>query len=696
MKKKLLAVLICMSMAVTMLAGCGGKTEGETTPTPNPTATSKPTATPKPTEAPTPTPVAAETLPDAFAHLTFDGENEGYSAVTQVSELGNLTGATYGLAPADVTYAYANGPVGNALYIDGTYGLDLNLKPTNTDTYTVSFWMNADRLATYGASLQMGYNMGMAADVGNNVTWFNVTQAEWGESSAKIFPIVWSRNEASDAADGTDCWPWMYSFDNAIHGKREWVMVTIVCTGEKQDSSLGSTTAGAQFYVNGVLTYDSQDNYLNSSYFEYTWDASLAPNIMKPGDSEFESYFGINYWDTVFKGYVDDLYVFDTALTPGQVTSLYQLGDPTVESKVDASISGPEEAEPVAQTVTTFADNAIATVGVPTCDNGFWTSFTDGYELADGATVTLHFNNYGSGLNNWSNYVLALANTKTTADLAPSADNYAGYAEYGVYRADAFGWAYSTDPVYEFSWDWANFLDIMKDADVTMKLTRNGGIVSVDAKVVDANFEEYTYKITATTTAAAADPMYVFLTGEASYIELLSVQTVVVNPDAIATMGSVALDNGFWTSFTDGYELADGKTMTMHFKNYGAGANNWENYVVAFANTKTTADLAPSADNYPGYAEYGVFRADSYGWGFVNAAYEQSWEWDNFTKIFLNADVTLKFTRTAGNVVVDGVIIGSDGLEYTYKVTAETTAGTDPMYVFLTGEKCYVEMLSVE
>lgn len=520
MRKKLLAVLLCMSMAVTMLAGCGQKSGDETTPTPSPEAT----ATTAPTEAPTPTPVAAEALPEAFAHLTFDGEQEGYEAVTQVADVGTNDGATYGLAPAaDATFAYANGPVGNALYIDGTYGLDLNLKATNTDTYTISFWMNADRLATYGPTLQMGHSMGKAADVGNNVTWLNVTQAEWGDASAKIFPIVWSRNEASDAPDTTDCWPWMYSFDNAIHGKREWVMVTIVCSGEPQEAATGVKTVGAQYYVNGVLTYDSQDNYTNSSYFEYTWDASLAPNIMKPGDAEFESLFGINYWDTIYKGFIDDLYVFDTALTPGQVASLYQLGDATVESKVDTSISGPEEAEPVAQTVTTFAENAIATVGTPTCDNGFWTSFSDGYEIADGATVTLHFNNYGSGLNNWSNYVMALANTKTTADLAPSADNYPGYAEYGVFRADSYGWGF-VNAAFEQSWDWADFTTIMLKADVTLKFTRNGGNVVVDGVIVAADGKEYTYKVTAETTATAADPMYVFLTGEKCYVEILSVE----------------------------------------------------------------------------------------------------------------------------------------------------------------------------
>ena len=161
----------------------------------------------------------------------------------------------------------------------------------------------------------MGYNMGKASDAGNDVTWFNVTQSEWGDNSAKIFPIVWSRNEASDAPDGTDCWPWMYSFDSAIHGKREWAMVTIVCSGETQTGSAGQTTVGAQYYVNGVLTYDSQDNYNNSSYFEYTWDATLAPNIMQPAGYDLKLTLyqttGIQYLRLCRTTYM----YFDSALT---------------------------------------------------------------------------------------------------------------------------------------------------------------------------------------------------------------------------------------------------------------------------------------------------------------------------------------------------------------------------------------------
>ena len=517
MKKKVLAALLSASMIMS-LAACGGSdtTDGgasSATPTDAPKATeapADPTEAPKATEAPTEAPVATEepapagptladpeALPETpFAHITFDSANkdaEGYFPVTQVEKAADSAndGATFDIAPADAVVGFANGPVGECAYIDGKFGLDLNLEPTNTDAYTVSFWMNADRLATFGATLQMGYNMGKAADVGNNVTWFNVTQSEWGANSAKIFPIVWSRNEASDAADGTDCWPWMYGWDDSIHGKREWVHVTIVASGEEQAGPGGATTCGAQYYINGAKVYDSQDNYLNGTYFEYTWDATLAPNIMEPGDSEFESLFGINYWDTIFKGFVDDLYVYDTALTAGQVASLYALGDPTVESVAPEGAPVEVAPEPVNVVPTGTA------VGATDCTTGFWGAHSETWAVAEGETVSKTFINWhGNEAANWNNFAVVLQNV---AD-AHGADANADYAEYAVVRADNYGWAGALNTganlaelgwVLESNWSWDTFVADLQGATVTVSVTNNGATADVVCDVVAASGATY-------------------------------------------------------------------------------------------------------------------------------------------------------------------------------------------------------------
>ncbi len=537
MKKKLLASVLSVTMLAALMTGCGNKAE-DTTSTPETKVEEskeevkveetkaevkeevKVEETKVEEEAPA-GPVVAdpEALPETpFAHLTFDGADEGYALVTQVEKAADSTndGATYDIAPAEGAFQYATGPVGNCIFLDGKAGLDLNLAPTNTDAYTVSYWMNADRLATFGATLQMGYNMGKAADVGNNVTWFNVTQSEWGANSAKIFPIVWSRNEASDAADGTDCWPWMYGWDDSIHGKREWVHVTIVCSGEEQASPLGSTTAGAQYYINGAKVYDSQDNYTNGTYFEYTWDATLAPNIMEPGDSEFESLFGINYWDTIFKGYVDDLYVYDTALTAGQVASLYAMGDPTVEPVLaDGTVVEQEvEVEPVAADHSDVVTTGTV-VGATDCTQGWWSAFSDITAVPAGETATVNFKNYSSQLNNWNNFVVILQNVAEGHGAADNAD----YKEYAVVRADNWGWGAGYDGIATATcdWNWDTIKSDLDRADVSLAVTNNGTTADVVATVTTTAGTVYTQSYTG---IAVDGDLYFCLTVDGSFIDI--------------------------------------------------------------------------------------------------------------------------------------------------------------------------------
>ena len=427
--------------------------------------------------------VAAAELPDPVTHYTFDGEDEGYTAITNADKNPddpNLDGANKAIVPAeDVTFRYGEGPVGKAIFLDGSYGLDLGLTPTNTDTWTISFWVNASRLSDYGPTLQIGYNIGRNDQVAN-VTWMNVTQTNW---TPKYFPTIWSRNVASG------CWPWMapFSDEGAMIGKREWALFTIVCSGEEQVSPIAGTTAGAQLYVNGELRYDSQDNFENGTYFAYTWDATLAPNIMKPDEGvPFESYFGVNYWDTIFKGYVDDLYVFDTALTAEQVAELYAMGNPAIESPQN----GPEEAaavevpaveEPVAAPVEVVITGTA--VGATTLDTPFWGAHSEIWEVPEGQIAGVLFTNYNPGeeASNWNNFNVVLQNTPT----GHSATDAEGYAEYAVVRSDNFGWGAGYDGNENLKlfndYDWENFCANLNGATVMVLVRNNGATADVVA-----------------------------------------------------------------------------------------------------------------------------------------------------------------------------------------------------------------------
>ena len=513
MKKKVLALLLCAVMTAS-LAACGDNDEQ-----PSDQGNNQENQQQQENDQQQQEEVTPEALPQAFAHITFDeGANEGYKVVVNVDDGSVETpdGGAKAIVESSDVLGYADGPVGQAIYLDGKHGLDLNLEPTNTDTWTVSYWMNADRLGDAGPTLQMGYNIGRAADAGNNVTWMNVTQWGWGADGAAIFPLVWSRNEASDAQDGTDCWPWMSAFDDTVHGKKEWIMITVVASGEQQTGPAGATTCGAQLYLNGQLVYDSADNYENHTYWEeWTWDATLAPNIMKPGSSEFESWFGINYWDIIYRGFVDDLYVFDTALTAGQVASLYALGDPNVNSVAPETVEAePEPEEPVA---VDHSDVLITgtLVGAKDYSTAWWTAFSDITAVPSGESVTVNFVNWSNELENWFNFLVVLQNV----DGAHSADDNADYKEYAVVRADNFGWGagYEGIATATCDWVWETMKSDIDGASVELTVTNNGDTADVVAVVTTLDGTVYNQSYTG---IAVDGDLYFCLTVDGSFIDL--------------------------------------------------------------------------------------------------------------------------------------------------------------------------------
>jgi len=258
----------------------------------------------------------------------------------------------------------------------------------------------------------------------------------------------------------------------------------------------------------------------------------LSPEILT-GDG-IEGHIGINYWDTTFKGFIDELYIYDEALTDGQVKTLFEQGNPPATPVAPESVEAEPEPEPLAAAPVNA--DAIDVLGTPERELGFWADTTAGYELADGGELNIKLNNYSNGEANYKNFVMAFTNTAVTTDLVASGDNYEGYMEYAVVRADAYGWprvedgadaATAPELSFETSWtDWAEWLKLMTNAGVTVNMTRTG-----DAITANFTFEELATGATMTETAnikiKMADttaPVYVHFTGEGAYIEILSVE----------------------------------------------------------------------------------------------------------------------------------------------------------------------------
>lgn len=522
--KKILAALLALAM-VFSLAACGGGETGESKDpgTSNPGTTNTDAGT---VESPGPAgPSDAEPI-DVEPLYYWGFENaDGLTAVYQAAPAENpdLTGANFALMPSahEIMIAEGKGVSGNALYLDGKYGVKLDgMGAVSDDTYTISFWYAASRFSLFGPMVAMGRNVGMN-DTENTVTWISFTKADdWSVDASDATPVVWNRNSTEGV------WPWIGANDG-VHGRKEWCHVVLVVDGSTYKDDLGLPHVGAQVYVDGVLMMEA-----TTANTADTW-MGVAPEILT-GDGIYgvEGLVGINYWDKIYKGYIDELYVYDEALTAGQVTTLYQMGNPSGEYE-DLTYEGPvdevpEEPEPEPLPEITPDASAIDTIGAITRDNGFWTDTSDGFEIKDGGSVTMKFNNYSDGASVWNNPVFAYSNTAVTTDKIAGAGDFPGYAEYGVTRVDGIdgaAWGAGT-ATFEKSWpDDATFMEVMKDAEVTAVFSRAVNVITVDVTIVGADGTTFTETIVFTANEMAADaPCYVHITNEHCYIELLSVE----------------------------------------------------------------------------------------------------------------------------------------------------------------------------
>lgn len=112
------------------------------------------------------------------------------------------------------------------------------------------------------------------------------------------------------------------------------------------------------------------------------------------------------------------------------------------------------------------------------------------YTIEKGQILHLEFENYGSKVNSWNNWVLFVSNNKEIG-----AD---GYSEYFVLRADNYGWGtnYTTNRLSSF-YNWGTFKDDLYGATIHMTIEYTAlGSILVKTKVNDGTYwENYTHPV---------------------------------------------------------------------------------------------------------------------------------------------------------------------------------------------------------
>lgn len=211
---------------------------------------------------------------------------------------------------------YKKGKKGKALYLkrNASFGAQLKGIKLGSSSWTVSFWVKPDSsISDFTAIFFTGNNI-----VNTKTTkWLSITAASWikDDNGNHNCPVVWSHN----AANGQ--FPWFAAYDtkdkkgtwiaDEAVKKGVWTYVTVAVNAKK---TCEYGTKGKDGYVK---SYDAW-TYVNGKQYGH---GTVAKGTMT---NKNQFFLGINAWDVPFKGYIDELQLWNKALTAKQAKALYK------------------------------------------------------------------------------------------------------------------------------------------------------------------------------------------------------------------------------------------------------------------------------------------------------------------------------------------------------------------------------------
>ena len=663
MKRKLLSAILSAAMVVTMLVGCGGEeTPSSSTPASDPVVTEAPAADPTaaPAADPTAAPagdVTAEAIPDPVYYFSFDD-------ATGLSARMNTSGSTMDerVYPVDNQFQFTNGVKGNCLWLDGNFGAQVDgIEPLNKETYTISFWSWASRLSNYSTTLQFGNGMA----TGTTEHWLSFTTLD----AATAYPCIWSRWQPETG----NVQPFPYYDDDGVYGRKKWAHFCLVVDETKTVENSGAVILQAQLYIDGVPS----ENEIQVVPGVFTGDKAT---------TDWRFLIGVNPWDKIFKGAMDELYVFDQALTAGQVATLYADGDPSGVPEL-STVPEPEVIRDYAAVTATGT-----MVGNPDGTSKYGENYSEIVEVPVGQTVAVKFKNYiSSKLNAEGKNVYDFADAfslilQNVAEGHSTADN-AEYKEYAVISgSEGYEAAAGLSPlnVTRNTFDQFNPEKYTMAADAatyTVAITNLGETAKVAVK---ASCSDAIIRYIDVEEIAVDGPLYYCLTTNGCAIDIAAEDAAYGE-----IVGNTDCSTPFWTVHSDTIKVEAGTTSKLHFKNYTNGLANWNNFLVVLQNV---ADVH-NAEVVTEYKEYAVLRADNFGWG---AGFdgivtpECNWNWDTFASDMNGADVILEVTNNGATADVVATVYTKSGSVYTQKYPGIAVDGD--LYYCLTCEGAYLEI----
>lgn len=291
---------------------------------------------------------------------------------------------------------------------------------------------------------------------------------------------------------------------------------------------------------------------------------------------------------------------------------------------------------------------------------------------------------------NYDNYVAVIYSGDEHAWVR--ADNFVLLG--GTWEKDGSAVTYGNAPADDN--EWAEFREVMKDANVTVTIERSGQRLTITNDIVSNSDSNKTYQfIEVCKMKNLPDTVNVHMSGE--YVDLSNITAVEEKVDDEFNTSDTLEFNGWWEKHSYGEEVTSEK-KTVEFKSK-SDAN-------ATAGHQTPTLVVYYGDenkvNGEGYKEVFVNRSDMYGWsGNANtnvpdALTEAGFEYTKGTALpnaeWLAANrngVDVSFTSQ----IVDGnavITFNNAGVTSTLKFKTDTSK---KLYVSVTGERCRVKGL---
>ncbi len=198
-----------------------------------------------------------------------------------------------GLAESDgASFTYVEGKKGQCILLNGSEALRLNVN-MNTESYTISYWMKPDNITDCTPSLMI------TPKSFSDEKFINVTLAV-----DNLSPNIWTHmTEPYDERNSTGI-PGLLSAG-------EWLHITMVVDENMPPELLNEYGIATNEYTSGVCLYANG----------YLVDVGRVPKNICTDTTTY--WFGVNIWDDLYTGYVDELYFFDKALNEKEVREIF-------------------------------------------------------------------------------------------------------------------------------------------------------------------------------------------------------------------------------------------------------------------------------------------------------------------------------------------------------------------------------------